>query len=154
LRATLPPDSADLRIIDSNIAEDKALAGSAPAVAAVPAKASAAELSGEVTLDQRFAGRVVDGTTLFIYAKAADSPGPPLAVMRTVAGSWPVSFHLDDSMAMLPSRRISQFDNVVVEARISRTGQATPSSGDLYATSPVLHPGAKKLVLVINHEIS
>ncbi len=154
LRAVLPPDSADLRIIDSNIAEDKALAAGAPAVAAVPASGNAAEVSGEVTLDQRFAGRVASGTTMFIYAKAADSPGPPLAVMRTVAGSWPVRFRLDDSMAMLPSRRISQFNNVVVEARISRTGQATPSTGDLYATSSVLHPGTKKLVLVIDHEIS
>jgi hypothetical protein len=43
---------------------------------------------------------------------------------------------------------------VVVEARISRSGQATPSSGDLYVTSPVMHPAAgKKLALVINREI-
>ena len=80
--------------------------------------------------------------------------GPPLAVLRTTAAAWPVSFHLDDSMAMIPSRRLSQFDKVVVEARISRSGQATPSSGDLYVTSPVLHPAAgKKLALVINREI-
>jgi len=57
-------------------------------------------------------------------------------------------------MAMIPSRRLSQFDKVVVEARISRSGQATPSAGDLYVTSPVLHPAAgQKLALVINREI-
>ena len=65
-----------------------------------------------------------------------------------------MSFRLDDSMAMMPSRRLSQFDKVVVEARISRSGQATPGSGDLYVTSPVLHPAAgMKLALVINREI-
>ena len=57
-------------------------------------------------------------------------------------------------MAMIPSRRLSQFDKVVVEARISRSGQAMPSTGDLYVTSPVIHPsGGQKLALVINREI-
>ena len=159
LRSALPADSPDARIIDGNIAEDTSLAGLAPvsagtAGAAAPAAAGAAEVSGTVSIDGRLAARVQRDATLFIYAKAADSPGPPLAVLRTTAAAWPVSFHLDDSMAMIPSRRLSQFDKVVVEARISRSGQATPSSGDLYVTSPVLHPAAgKKLALVINREI-
>jgi len=160
LRSTLPPDSPDARIIDGNIAEDTSLAGLAPgsaspaSAAAPPAAASAAEVSGTISIDSRLADRVQHDATLFIYAKAADSPGPPLAVLRTTAAASPVSFHLDDSMAMIPSRRLSQFDKVVVEARISRSGQATPSSGDLYVTSPVLHPAAgKKLALVINREI-
>ena len=156
LRSALPADSPDARIIDGNIAEDTSLAGLAPvsAGAAAPAAAGAAEVSGTVSIDSRLAARVQRDATLFIYAKAADSPGPPLAVLRTTAAAWPVSFHLDDSMAMIPSRRLSQFDKVVVEARISRSGQATPSSGDLYVTSPVLHPAAgKKLALVINREI-
>ena len=159
LRAALPADSSDARIIDGNIAEDTSLAGLAPvsatpAGAAAPAAAGGAEVSGTVSIDSRLAERVQRDATLFIYAKAADSPGPPLAVLRTTAATWPVSFHLDDSMAMIPSRRLSQFDKVVVEARISRSGQATPSTGDLYVTSPVLHPAAgKKLALVINREI-
>ena len=159
LRAALPANSPDARIIDGNIAEDTSLAGLAPvsassAAAAAPAAAGAAEVSGTVSIDSHLAARVQRDATLFIYAKAADSPGPPLAVLRTTAAAWPVTFHLDDSMAMIPSRRLSQFDKVVVEARISRSGQATPSAGDLYVTSPVLHPAAgKKLALVINREI-
>jgi cytochrome c-type biogenesis protein CcmH len=160
LRDALPPDSPDIRAIDGNIAEDTSLAGlpaAGPATAAPAAGAAApasAEISGTVSIDSRLAERVQRDATLFIYAKAADSPGPPLAVMRTTAATWPVSFRLDDSMAMLPSRRLSQFDKVIVEARISRSGQATPGSGDLYVTSPVLHPAAgTKLALVINREI-
>jgi len=159
LRAALPANSPDARIIDGNIAEDTSLAGLAPAsassaAAAAPVAAGAAEVSGTVSIDSHLAARVQRDATLFIYAKAADSPGPPLAVLRTTAAAWPVTFHLDDSMAMIPSRRLSQFDKVVVEARISRSGQATPSAGDLYVTSPVLHPAAgKKLALVINREI-
>jgi hypothetical protein len=131
--------------------------GPANAVTAGPVTAPAAastEVSGTVNLDARFANRVQPDATLFIYAKAADSPGPPLAVLRAAVGSWPVSFRLDDSMAMIPSRRLSQFDRVVIEARISRSGQATPAAGDLYVTSQVLRPAAgARLTLVINREI-
>ena len=156
LRAVLPPDSADVRMVDANIAEASSLATPAPAVPAGPvtAPAASAAVSGTVSLATRFANRVQPDATLFIYAKAADSPGPPLAVLRTRVGSWPVSFRLDDSMAMVPSRRLSQFDRVVIEARISRSGQATPAAGDLYVTSEVLRPAAgTRLALVIDREI-
>ncbi|MBV8405388.1 MAG: hypothetical protein JO203_14460 [Gammaproteobacteria bacterium] len=167
LRAALGPDSPDGQIIAANIAEDSALAGRAavnsPAAAvspvSPPAAASAVSavsaVSGTVSLAARFAARVQPDATLFIYAKAADSPGPPLAVLRTTVSSWPVSFTLDDSMAMLPARRLSQFDRVVIEARISRSGQATPGAGDLYVTTPVMRPaGSGRLALVIDREIS
>jgi len=170
LRAVVPPDSPDARMVDANIAEAASLAGqtTSPATAALPAAGTSAsatsasatsasapaEVSGTVSLDQRFSARVQSDATLFIYAKAADSPGPPLAVLRTTVGAWPVNFRLDDSMAMMPSRRLSQFDRVVIEARISRSGQATPATGDLYVTSQVLRPAAgTRLALVINREI-
>jgi cytochrome c-type biogenesis protein CcmH len=124
------------------------------AAASGTAAAAPVQIDGTVTIEPRFASRVERDATLFIYAKAVDAPGPPLAVMRTIASAWPVTFRLDDSMAMLPSRKLSQFDKVVIEARISRTGQAAPAPGDLYVTSDVLRPTAgKKLALVINHEI-
>jgi cytochrome c-type biogenesis protein CcmH len=162
LRAVLPPDSADARMVDSNIAEATSLATQATQTAGVTAgptvvpagSGAGTEVSGTVSLETRFADRVQRGATLFIYAKAADSPGPPLAVLRTTVGTWPVSFKLDDSMAMMPSRRLSQFDRVVIEARVSRSGQATPATGDLYVTSQVLRPAAgTRLALVINREI-
>ena len=112
------------------------------------------EISGTVSIESRLASRVARDATLFIYAKAADSPGPPLAVLRLTARDWPVSFRLDDSLAMIPSRRLSQFQRVVVEARISRSGQAAPAPGDLYVTSDIIDPSSgKKLALVISHEI-
>ena len=155
LRAALPPDSPDLRIIDGNIAEDTQLAGLPPGTAPAPAApATVAQISGSVSVDSTLVARVTPGSTLFIYAKAADSPGPPLAVLRAAVSGWPVRFTLDDSMAMIPSRRLSQYDKVIIEARISRSGQATPSSGDLFTTSAVLTPrDGKPLVLVINREI-
>ena len=158
LRAVLPPDSADARMVDANIAEASSLTAPGAVTAGAPAARANApvgpEVSGTVSLDARFADRVQSDATLYIYAKSADSPGPPLAVLRTTVGTWPVSFRLDDSMAMIPSRRLSQFDRVVIEARISRSGHATPGAGDLYVTSQVLNPAAgARLALVINREI-
>jgi cytochrome c-type biogenesis protein CcmH len=146
-------------MVDASIAEASSLATQATAVPTGTVTATAgtapnAEVSGTVSLDTRFAQSMQRGATLFIYAKAADSPGPPLAVVRATVGTWPVNFRLDDSTAMIPSRRLSQFDRVVIEARISRSGQATPAAGDLFATSQVLRPAAgTRLALVINREI-
>jgi cytochrome c-type biogenesis protein CcmH/NrfG len=153
LRASVPADSPDARTLDANIAEASQLASNAGAEPGV-AGAGAAQISGTVSIDRKLASHVASGATLFIYAKAVGSPGPPLAVMRTTAGSWPVRFHLDDSMAMIPSRRLSQFDQVVIEARVSVSGQATPSAGDLFVTSDVLKvKDAKPVALVIDHQI-
>jgi cytochrome c-type biogenesis protein CcmH len=155
LRTVLPADSQDLQLVDANIDEATRLSGGTkPQSAADTGANTPVEISGTVTIERRLAARVERDATLFIYAKAVDAPGPPLAVMRTTANAWPVSFRLDDSMAMVPSRKLSQFDKVVIEARISHTGQAAPAPGDLYVTSDVLRPtSGKKLALVINHEI-
>ena len=151
LRAQMPDDSSDARIVDANMAEAATLAGQP--LPAQPAMADA-EVSGTVAIDQRLAAKVPSGATLYIYAKAADSPGPPLAVLRQMAGTWPVTFRLDDTLAMLPSRKLSQFERVIVEARISRSGLASPSSGDLFVTSAVLKPSErKKVALVIDREV-
>ena len=75
--------------------------------------------------------------------------------MRTSAENWPISFVLDDSSAMIPSRKLSDFANVVVEARISRSGNALPQRGDLHVLTPALNPRtAGSLKLVIADEIS
>jgi len=141
-----------VRVIDANIAEASELAGAgAPSASA---QAGGTEVTGTISIDRKLAGRIPAAATLYIYARAVDSPGPPLAVIRQSAGGWPVTFRLDDTLAMIPSRKLSQFERVIVEARISRSGQAAPAPGDLYVASAVLKPSErKKLVLVIDREV-
>lgn len=155
IRALLPADSPDARIIDANIAEAAQLAGTPPTrLASVAAPEATVVVAGTVSIDAKLAARVPPGATLFIYAKAVDSPGPPLAVLRTQAASWPVRFQLDDTLAMVPERKLSSFGNIIVEARVSRSGNALPAPGDLLAVSPVLTTAhAKALRLVISKEI-
>jgi cytochrome c-type biogenesis protein CcmH len=138
LRSTIPDSSPDVTIIDANIQEARALTGGATGQ---PVKlinqvanqvASAAQIRGSVTLDPALKARLASGMTLFVYAKAPDSPAP-VAAYRTTVTTLPVSFVLDDSQAMMPSRKLSQFDQVRVEARLSSSGQALPQPGDLQA---------------------
>lgn len=163
LQAVLPADSADAKIVAANFQNAAQLAGSgagsggaaltAPAGAA-PAVA-AAKVSGEVSLAAALSAKTAPGATLFIVAKAIDSPGPPVAVFRASVGSWPVKFTLDDSQAMLPGRNLSSAGRVTIEARISQTGQALPSAGDLQGTTVAVNPADRQpLKILIDRVIS
>ncbi len=101
-----------------------------------PPTASSARLKVEVRLDPRFAARTAPDDTVFIFARAAAGPPMPLASARHRVRDLPLSLTLDDSMAMMPELKLSRFAQVIVGARISRSGQATASSGDIQALSP------------------
>ena len=88
-------------------------------------------LQVEVALDAELVDLVSNNDTVFIYAKAAAGPPMPLAVARKRVADLPVKVALNDSMAMMPQMKLSSFDRVLVGARISKSGQATPQSGDL-----------------------
>jgi hypothetical protein len=103
-----------------------------------PSAASGTAVTGEVALASTLQAKAAAGATLFIVAKSADSPGPPVAVFRTTVGRWPVKFELDDSESMLPGRNLSSARRVTVEARISQSGQALAAAGDLQGTTGVI----------------
>ena len=82
-------------------------------------------------LDAEMLDRVAATDTVFVYAKAVSGPPMPLAVARHQVADLPLKVVLNDSMAMMPQMKLSSFDRVLVGARISKTGQAMPQSGDL-----------------------
>ena len=77
----------------------------------------------------------------------------PLAVLRIPARELPKEFTLDDSMSMSPGARLSGASAVVVEARISRTGNATPQPGDLSGKSVPVAPGASGVKVTIDQVV-
>ncbi len=153
LRAVIGANESDTRIIDANIAEAEQLAASMPATTTTTATASV--VTGTIDIDPKLLARAKPGTTLFVYAKSAESKGPPLAVWRTTVTTWPLNFKLDDSMAMMPNRTLSSETDVIVEARISPSGQAKASAGDLQSLAARIKPRDGKAVrLRIEKEVS
>lgn len=122
----------------------------APPAAAAPAAAAGKSLAGRVELSPALASRIAPGDTLFVFARAAEGPRAPLAIIRKTAADLPIAFSLDDSMAMTPALRLSAFDKVVVVARISKSGQTAAQSGDLIGQSAPVAPGAAGLRVVID----
>lgn len=87
--------------------------------------------------------------SLFVYAKAASGPPMPLAVKRLKVADLPLTVTLDDSLAMTPEMKLSNFPQVIVGARISPSGQASPQSGDLEGETGPLAPAGQANVKVL-----
>jgi len=148
-------ESEDARAVQASIKEARALGGASPAqlpaaTAAVPA--SKAGVSGTVVLAPELAGKVAPQDTVFIFARAADGPRMPLAILRRQVRDLPVMFALDDSMAMTPEMTLSKFPRVVVGARISRSGSATPQPGDFEGLSAPVSSSATGITVTIAGE--
>ena len=91
---------------------------------------------------------------LFVFARAAEGPRMPLAIQRLPAAQLPVTVTLDDSTSMMPAMKLSLIPQVVVGARISKSGQATPQPGDFETLSaPLANTHAEPIVLVIDRVV-
>lgn len=114
------------------------------------APAGAAGLAVRVSLDPALVARVQGNEVVFVMAKAEAGPPMPLAVQRISVAQLPFEVRLDDSMAMTPALTLSTFPRVVVSARVSRSGNAQASPGDLQGTADgVSQPHAGVVEVVI-----
>jgi len=182
LLEVIPADSQLAKSVKTSIAEAKLLASGGKGIAAEPeqqAKATISQqatdtqpekvtsgsvaatepvpvllsVSGQVTISQELASKASPNDTLFIYARAKAGPKMPLAILRLKASDLPATFTLTDDMAMTPTMKMSSFPEVVIEARVSKSGQAVPASGDLQGFSDPVRIGNNMIAVVINKQI-
>ncbi|SFG44681.1 cytochrome c-type biogenesis protein CcmH [Duganella sp. CF458] len=138
----IPGDSEFARSTQAGIAEARARQG----IPAATGEAAPARLSGTIRLA---AGNTPPhpGQTLFIYARAADGSPIPLAAIKRPVGDLPLQFVLDDSNALAAGTRLAGAGQLIVGARISASGSATPQEGDLEGQAAPVSAGSSGLVI-------
>ena len=152
LLALVPKDAEIAKDIAANIAEANANLGQRSIVSK---SESIARLSGSVQLADALKIRANASDTLFIFAKAAGAGAPkmPLAVWRGAVKDLPKNFKLDDSMAMTPAMTLSKFDQVIVNARVSSSGNPIAQSGDLTGADVVVKNSASDIKIIIDRAV-
>ncbi len=177
LQALVEPGSEDAKAVAANIAEARQLGGlkapprsegaSGPgrngasqsgensprkvgAGGTAPSAAATSPITGHVEVAAAVASQVPANGLLMIVARPTDGTRMPVAVLRAPLSGLPAQFTLDDSQAMSPERKPSQFDELLLEARISQSGQAIPQAGDLFGPAVKVKRGAKDVRLQID----
>lgn len=147
-----PPGSDFAKSLISSTEEARAASGSGSGVGKfAPVAGASARIEGVVSLALSLKHKVAPEDTVFIFARAAEGPRMPLAIVRRQASELPISFTLDDSTAMSNELKLSKFSRIVVAARVSRSGNATPQSGDLVGQTGPVTIGAGPLMITIEN---
>ncbi len=120
---------------------------------AKPDTTTGGSIDVSVMLDAVLADKVAPDDTVFIFARAVSGPRMPLAIARKKVSDLPFSVTLDDSTAMSPAMVLSRFPQVTLGARISKSGQAIPQSGDLQGIRSPVTPGQKETVQIVIDEV-
>lgn len=146
----LPPDGEFHRQVMANIDEARRRGGLSATASTKTGPATAREaIGGTVTLGEGLASQASPDDTVFVYAHPVGAR-MPLAVVRAKAADLPLHFRLDDTMAMTPTMKLSGQKQVVVTARISKSGNALTQPGDLVGDSGPVTPGTANVAITID----
>lgn len=154
--AFVPADSNVADRIRTSIADAESklggvVAGSpATTATAAAAKPAAATIQGTVSLDAALRAKAGDGDQVFIFARATAGPRMPLAIQRMTVKDLPAKFSLDDSKGMPGGPKLSDYKQVVIGARISKSGDAMPRPGDLEGLSNAVELGSNGVQVSIS----
>ena len=111
---------------------------------------AAAGITVSVSLAPELAKRANANDVVFILAKAMQGPPMPLAVVRKKVSDLPLTITLTEEMAMAPSMSLANFSDVVLVARVSKSGLAKSAQGDLIGQQQVHDwPHAGEQIIVI-----
>jgi len=112
------------------------------------AAAGAAEIRGHLRLYQSAADQIDPDDVVFITAKAEGNP-MPLAVLRKSASELPFDFVLSDKTSMVKGNGISTASEIVVTAKVSKSGDALNTAENLQATVGPFDPDAAEFVELV-----
>ncbi|MBB3101799.1 c-type cytochrome biogenesis protein CcmI [Azomonas macrocytogenes] len=124
LVSSLPEQDPSRAAIQSGINQARARQA-LPGATATDSASVAAQLRIRVSLAASLGKRVKPDDSVFVFAQAASGPAMPLAVKRLKVADLPAVVTLGDGDAMMAQLKLSDFQQVRLTARISRSGDAT-----------------------------
>jgi cytochrome c-type biogenesis protein CcmH len=144
--------AAEYSEVSAAFKKNDAEAGTAPATLpkSGPTAAAGQTVSGRVTLAAALAKKVEPTDTVFVVARAPQGSRMPLAVLRKQVKDLPLQFTLDDSLSMSPAGKLSTAGQVIVSARISKSGNAMLEPGDWGGQTKPVAVGTQGLSIEIN----
>jgi len=155
LAGQMEPGSQGRRMLKGYIAQAEGISPEEVALQGDQAgQAAGPRFTVKVSLDPALAEQAEPGDMVFIFARAAEGPPMPVAAVRKRVEDLPVSVTLSDARAMMPSRKLSQQEKVVVGARVSKSGRPMAQSGDLQGlTEPLAVEGDRSLEVTIDKQV-
>ncbi|BFI95729.1 MAG: hypothetical protein RSP_12390 [Rhodanobacter sp.] len=151
LQPLLEPGSSVAQAVTAQIANADARAGIQPSAEPAAAASTGATLTVQVSLAPALKDKLRPGDRLYVFARAVSGPPMPLAVAKLPATALPATVTLDDAMAMTPELKLSSVARVVVQARISHSGQPVAEPGDLEGSAGIVDTSRKApIVLTID----
>jgi cytochrome c-type biogenesis protein CcmH len=103
-----------------------------------------------VSVDPALADKLKPGTTVFVSAREAGIPGPPIAAVRIASDQLPTTVVLSDANTMIEGRDLSSVDEVQLVARVAFGGTAVTASGDLLGEATHRKGAPADVSVVIN----
>ena len=97
-------------------------------------------LAIRVEIDPALTDQVNPGDTLFVFARVPNGPPMPVAAKKTSASTLPVSLELSDQDLLVGGQSLSDYPTLQIGVRVSKTGSANRSPGDLAGTSDQFSP--------------
>lgn len=110
----------------------------------------AVAISGKVTISKELVAKMSPSDRVFIFAQAPQGPRMPIASLKIDAKQLPYSFTLDDAVSMSPNDKLSNHTEVMISARVSKSGQPMAQSGDLQGKIGPIKLGQQGVAIVID----
>lgn len=132
--AQLDRNSQQAAVLSSRIAQVESLLPASALAATETTDNQGPSVSLVIELDESIKDLVDDSMRLFVYARNPAMP-MPLAAQTLAVPDFPFEITLDDSMAMIANMTLSTAQEVIVGARLSKSGNAIAQSGDIQVVS-------------------
>jgi len=113
-----------------------------------------ATLKVAVSLSPAVAKQAAPDDVVFVFARAVNGPRMPLAIVRKQVKDLPATIVLEDSQGMSPEMTLSSVPEVIVVARVSKSGMANAQNGDLEGVSAPVKKGTKSISISIANVVT